>query len=140
MTQEEKNLLLRDLCGRLPYEVVALKTYKEGSKTMESTSLIETDDIDMLLGTVEDMEEAHYTIKPYLRPLSSMTEKEYNSMSWEGCNHVINYSVKHGFRFVEITSFTIEILNWLNANHFDYRGLIEKGLALEAPEDIYKTE
>lgn len=77
------------------------------------------------------------TIKPYLRPMSSMTEEEYNSMSWEGCNHVINYSVKHGFQFVEITSFTIEILNWLNAHHFDYRGLIEKGLALEAPEDMY---
>ena len=78
--------------------------------------------------------------KPYLRPMSSMTEEEYNSMSWEGCNHVINYSVKHGFQFVEITSFTIEILNWLNANHFDYRGLIEKGLGIEASEGMYKNE
>ena len=64
-----------------------------------------------------------YDIKPYLRPMSSMTEEEkgeyYNSYDWE--------------YFEEGTSF-----DWLNENHFDYRGLIKKGLALEAPDNMYK--
>lgn len=131
MTKEEKQLLIKDLSARLPYEVIALKTYKEGSKTMESTSLIETNDIDMLLGTVEDMEEAHYTIKPYLRPMSSMTKdeyKEYDEFEFVSASHFA-----HGIEAGELT-------DWLNAHHFDYRGLIPMGLALEAPEDVYKTE
>ena len=131
MTQEEKQLLFKDLCARLPYGVVALKTYKEGSKTMESTSLIETDDIDMLLGTVEDMEEAHYAIKPYLRPISSMTEEElFNYKHLD----LLNYD-NDGFEMPNFRG-----IDWLLAHHFDYRGLIEKGLALEAPEDMYKEK
>ena len=61
---------------------------------------------------------------PYLRPMSSMTEeerKEYQAF--------FNYD---GVEYPE------EYIDWLNAHHFDYRGLIEKGLALEAPEGMYK--
>ena len=134
MTQEEKQLLFKDLCARLPYHPIL--NWKFINNTSKDEELKELSDLYIWWITkAQDCE-----VKPYLRPMSSMTEEEYNSMSWEGCNHVINYSVKHGFQFVKITSFTIEILNWLNANHFDYRGLIPMGLALEATKDMYKTK
>lgn len=62
-------------------------------------------------------------IKPYLRPLSSMTEEEK-----EEYQAFFNYD---GVEYPE------EYIDWLNAHHFDYRGLIEKGLALEAHEGMY---
>lgn len=138
MTREHKHLLLITLCGMLPYGVVALKTYKEGSKTMESTSLTETDDIDMLLGTVEDMEEAHYTIKPYLRPMSSMTEEEKDNL--QSLHDIIsNENYGDGYSPSAWNAIT-EWEDYCNARHLDYRGLIPMGLALEAPEDMYKEE
>jgi len=71
--------------------------------------------------------------KPYLRPMSSMTEeesREYNSFSL-GEDWVSN-------PYMGVPAF--HVLDWLNSRHFDYRGLIEKGLALEAPNGMYKTE
>ena len=65
-------------------------------------------------------------VKPYLRPMSSMTEEEkaeYHSL----CDSY------YGIYFD-----TVDSIDWLNAHHFDYRGLIEKGLAIEAPEGMYK--
>ena len=114
MTNENKQLLLKDLCGRLLH-----KTYIE---------IVDED------GNVHDEVElepqhintARYdesiSIRPYLRPMSSMTEEEYQEFGYD----VLRYTPRE--------------FDWLNAHHFDYRGLIEKGLALEAPEDMYKTE
>ena len=124
MTQEEKELLLRDICGRLPYFTIAYITYKEGSKTMEGNLPVTTDDIDMLYESVDAIEEAHYTIKPYLRPMSSMTEVEKEKYE----------------RMTDWKSFDWEMVDFYNEHHLDYRGLIKKGLALEAPEDMYKTK
>jgi len=108
MTQEEKQLLLKDLCERLPYGV----KMTDGVDTYRLTSPFLYKYIEMEL-------------KPYLRPMSTMTEEEkdefYKTYDWD-------YGVQ-GTPF-----------DWLNAHHFDYRGLIDKGLALEAPEDMYKTE
>ena len=67
-------------------------------------------------------------IKLYLRPMSSMTEEE--STTYE-------YSFLYSN---DLRIYAEEYIDWLNAHHFDYRGLIEKGLALEAPEGMYKTE
>ena len=67
--------------------------------------------------------------KPYLFHLSSMAEeqkKEYQYITERWMNDPV-YSIS-------------DSIDWLNKNHFDYRGLIEKGLALEAPEEMYKTE
>ncbi len=115
MTQEEKQLLLKDLCARLPYGVIVQD--RNGTHTL-------------IPGNTELGTEY---IKPYLRPMSSMTEKEekdYILLS----NHCIVTSI--GFVRIEAQI----LIDWLNEHHFDYRGLIEKGLALEAPKDIYKTE
>ena len=80
-------------------------------------------------------------IKPYLRPMSSMTEKEreqlyfaidfYGKIDKDGDIDASN----HEFIFSETC---MDYVDWLNAHHFDYRGLIEKGLTLEAPEGMYK--
>ena len=111
MTQEDKELLLKDLCARLPYGV----RYK-GDCGWPINPYQHTTALCNILNAEEPL--------IYLRPMSSMTEEEWKE-----------YSQAIGKSF----SFTDEV-DWLNAHHFDYRGLIEKGLALEAPEDMYKTE
>ena len=126
MTQEEeKNLLLKDLCARLPYGVKIKLIRWDIDEGMYINTTLEPDDIERLL----NIEEGDTEIKPYLFPLSSMTEeqkKEYQYIT-ERWMYDSSYSIS-------------DSIDWLNKNHFDYRGLIEKGLALEAPEEMYKTE
>ena len=125
MTQEDKNLLLKDLCARLPYGVKF-----QG----EDSNVYTLDAANYFTLQVEDV-----VFKPYLRPMSSMTEEEeeeYDEMFSNArrihCNCVYYDTVQED----DIPDF----IDWLNEHHFDYRGLIEKGLALEAPEGMYKTE
>jgi hypothetical protein len=77
---------------------------------------------------IKNIRENQYTVKPYLRPMSSMTEEE---------------KFEYGFiteRWMYDATYSIsDSVDWLNANHFDYRGLVEKGLALVAPEGMYKN-
>ena len=132
MTQEDKQLLLRDLCARLPYGVKVKYLYWDEDKGCEYPVPMILDDINSdgyirFHGDIAEEEGQGYilTYLPYLRPMSSMTEKEKEeydkTFDWD-------YSIQ-GTPF-----------DWLNAHHFDYRGLIGKGLALEAPEGMYKTE
>lgn len=118
MTQEEKGLLLKDLCGRLPYGVILNidnGKYREDKELWPG--LFDFDDL--------------WDAKPYLRPMSSMT-KEEDKEFWEIIN---NYgSDTNAFDGFELG----DDIDWLNIHHFDYRGLIEKGLALEAPEGMYQ--
>ena len=106
MTNEEKQLLFKDLCARLPYKVY-----------VQCVNGIDT----LTDGNFSHLFVSVYDIKPYLRSMSSMTEEENN--------HYIN-------TFICMW----DAVDWLNSHHFDYRGLIEKGLAIEAPKDMYKTE
>ena len=122
MTKENKELLLKDLCGRLPYGVKVLikgKTMTDSTRKQLAPNNI--------FGIQKDV----LYVKPYLRPMSSMTEEEREEYRTE-CKKVLlmRYRVNSHY----------PVTDWLNAHHFDYRGLIEKGLALEAPEGIYKTE
>jgi hypothetical protein len=129
-TQEENELLLVDLSARLPYRV-----YISPVDCGKAILIGIKDGNPLLWDTIHKKEydkpwDIEY-IKPYLRPMSSMTEeerKEYELLA----NHCIVTSI--GFVHLEAQI----LINWLNAHHFDYRGLIEKGLALEAPEDMYK--
>ena len=122
MTREQKKLLLKDLCARLPYGVKI-----QWDKFVETLAEITDWKVDSRINSHKFEE-----IKPYLRPMSSMTEEEiiqYNKL----CFWTLPYPI--------IAEECIAELNdWLNAHHFDFRGLIPKGLALEAPEDMYKTE
>ena len=119
MTQEEKQLLLQDLCARLPYGVVVVLDEKFGFN--KGTRPLVKELLDLYC--VEGM-------KPYLRPMSSMTEEEENEY-WNIDNR--SYSCPMDYAHIPAS----ERIDWLNAHHFDYRGLIEKGLAIEAPKGIY---
>lgn len=135
MTQEEKEILIRDLCGRLPYEVKVYikkwskldRKYYEGVYTVESidTSLdsifadSESNSVEIIVGYDND------EIKTYLFPMSSMTE-EQKVIYGDLCYSIIQSLAKN------MQSELNELINWLNAHHFDYRGLIEKGLAIDA--------
>lgn len=120
MTQEDKELLLKDLCGRLPYGVILFDN-------LYNRVLYGVDWFNPINGilTTGDKSTPIEEIKPYLRPMDSMTEGEkedYNS-KFEGRD--FSWEIYYGST------------DWLNAHHFDYRGLIEKGLALEASEGMY---
>lgn len=117
MTQEEKELLLQDLCARLPYEV------KAHTKIGTNITVIGVID-DTIKDETEDSFDISF-VKPYLRPMSSMTEEEINEYE----NFIINEK-DNQLRFCNELVF-------YNSHHFDYRGLIEKGLAIEAPVDMY---
>ena len=136
MTQEDKILLLRDLCGRLLYGVKAYiknwskldRKYYEGIYTVES--------IDPSLNTiVADSERSSvkvivgdddYEIKPYLRPMSNMTEEEWEDYQKIRMIDWVDGDINGTF----INAYSI--VDWLNAHHFDFRNLIEKGLAINA--------
>jgi len=123
MTKEEKELLLKDLCGRLPYQV-KVKLHDE-----ICTVLGYADDFIILTSDTPIGQQTNIVnVKPYLRPMSSMTKKE---KEW--------YHL-YGINCTTCTANCAElVIDWLNKKMFDYRGLIEKGLALEAPEDMYKV-
>ena len=122
MTQEDKKLLLKDLCTRLPYGVKCIVTksrIEEGQKgDMGKLVCICLEGVNCISDIPFFSEFGNF--KPYLFPLSSMTEEqeeEYNDLNcYElGC-----------FPHTE------EALDYLIKNHFDYRGLIEMGLAIDA--------
>ena len=140
MTQEDKELLLKDLCGRLPYRVkVALGDKPMYVWSLESVSVDKDGVIDVYIESGNFPLEA---VKPYLRPLKSITEEEYKELNEVYNNgeshHVVlpQNDEQHHATLCMISNGTID--DWLNSHHFDYRGLIEKGLALEATEGIYK--
>ena len=130
MTQEDKDLLLRDLCGRLRYGVIlqCCETVGERLYSIDDKGLINND---------YDIEE----VKPYLFPMSAMTEeqkkeisKRYNYHNYYGLCIEITYH-SEGY-WDDDNSCNLQdylwLEDWLNKNHFDYRGLIDVGLALDA--------
>ena len=118
---DNKKLLLTDLCSRLPYGVKM--NHIADNEHSPST----------LIGIVEDYIVLHgggYSYvpvedyKPYLFPISSMTEEQRNEY------HELLYNPKHGI--------DIDYFDWCHKNHLDCRGLIPMGLAINATGlDIY---
>ena len=119
MKQEEKQLLLKDLCARLPYGVyVGIYSWQKDSPKL----LVEC--VPGYVGeevVLKNLAGRHSIkeVKPYLRPMSSMTEEEVKEED--------NTKMKF-------------LQDFYNSHHFDYRGLIPMGLALEAPEGMYNLE
>ena len=135
MKQEDKELLFKDLCARLPYGVKAYikkwskldRKYYEGVYTVESIDISlntiiadsERSCVEVIVG-YDDSE-----IKPYLFPMSSMTEEQYKEY----------LELEHSGNMEHLS---IPALDWLNKNNFDYRGLIPMDLAIDATGlDIY---
>lgn len=109
MKQEDKDLLLKDLCARLPYGVKCDIEFDDGAVFPKRI---------LMPIMIRDFTKFEYVkiIKPYLFPLSSMTEKQ-----------------EYEYREVIASTFNhYEVYDWLNKNHFDYRGLIPMGLANNA--------
>ena len=135
MTQEDKDLLLRDLCARLLYGVKVDSVFINPDTKEHKSCGIEVFNATSLLMIRDGLGE----FKPYLFPLSSMTEKQYNSLYESGilnnCSHSYEYVNPHihgvSFIFKEFKTYSLELIEWLNKNHFDYRGLISKGLAID---------
>lgn len=133
MTQNDKELLLKDISARLPYGVKC--HFKYGSAEGDVTLGCIDNGVARFeygwYGRFHVNIDADY-IKPYLRPMSSMTKKEINEF------HKLRFiHVDYGLEPLQCV-LSINEIDWLNSHHFDYRGLIEKGLALEAPEGMYK--
>lgn len=155
MTQTEKALQLMDLCARLPYGVWVHIRYKEGEPCYGKLT---PRDIQWFIDSKIE------NIKPYLRPMSSMTEKEMEELEkityhtfkykkgdceiWTNSYHRVQlfngagelYGAGEPTNMLCSSSICIKLIDWLNAHHFDYRGLIEKGLAIEAPEGMYQIK
>ena len=135
MTQEDKELLLKDLCARLPYGVkIELTWWVMDEGTCMSTTL-EPDHIEQ----IRNDEVGNAEIKPYLFPMSSMTEDQCYDFY---CRFVENETDYNDFKKYYFDSCSWDkvlttisdcgdIIDWLNKYHFDYRGLIEKGLAID---------
>lgn len=139
MTQRDKELLLKDLCGRLPYGVMVGYSGKDNPDTLDKIGRVIY--VDMRFGMIQMQDGSGIlyglppseTIKPYLRSMSSMTEEESRTYT----NHRRQIIYSSG----DLLSESINVyLDWLNQHHFDYRGLIPKGLALEvtSENDPYK--
>lgn len=143
MTQEEKNLLTKDLCARLPYGVIVDNPNPVGGMWDEVINIDTSTKTVILLydGRVFSIDD----VKPYLRPMSSMTEEERKELKNTTCPNGTGYvNEKHLVcpvnHFGEQISFDFmaDIVDWLVSHHFDFRGLIEKGLALEALDGMYE--
>ena len=141
ITEEEKQLLLRDLCARLPYSVRVKELEPIKELELYLTSIYH-DTVQVETVTGGKMACSIEAIKPYLRPMSSMTEEERRYLSEEfGFDEDLeNWELNDFGSYVYRNVNVLPLFDWLNAHHFDYRGLIEKGLALEAPEGMHKTE
>ena len=127
MTQEEKNLLLKDLCGRLTYGVKV----KFGDSKPALLTVIEHDEFGWQIGSEDEfggMITIIDNVKPYLFPMSSMTKEqkeEFNTQSLKLQLQVIDEEIM----YEKATEFEVD---FYNKHHLDWRGLIPKGLAIDA--------
>lgn len=145
MTQEEKQLLLIDLCARLPYGVKAEVMgwdEEKGEEVFVPVTVYSVNTDGYVYFADNDYDITYYSIdacRLYLRPLSSMTEKEKEEMKEVIEIELTALEGPEGFSVATAASSAFEI-DFYNKHHLDYRGLIEKGLVLEAPQGMYKTE
>lgn len=156
MKNEDKQLLLQDLCVRLPYgvrcsfgvddavyEITGVNPSSCGASEIQATHIKSGINGDFTISSC----------KPYLLPLSSMTEEqkeEYYSLaddvtikpgqgSYFGIKiHCIKLGISDNPHEELWNYIDLDVIDWLNKNHFDYRGLLEKGLAIDATDkNIY---
>ena len=119
MTQEQKELLLKDLCARLPYGVRVHLVFDENLQVTRELGLNSLHDI--MFGNANG--------KPYLRPMSSMTEEEKKDR-----DNIVE-AVYDGAVIDDEFENVIKYVDWLNAHHFDYHDLIPMNLAIEVTEE-----
>ena len=146
MTQEQKTLLIRDLCARLPYGVKCTYYDKCVDEQNEGTITgIQNGTYFVIDGVCIDVE----NVRPYLFPLSSMSEEQYDEMEKVVLNDYTDHmritnELREKVDFItHWPLYSPDVIDWFNRNHFDYkgpRGLIEIGLAIDATgKNIYQN-
>ena len=149
LLNSDKELLLKDLCARLPYGVMCATTDNDGSLP-NIWEIVKSDMLNEDFFLIHDLYEASRTVdvkevRPYLFPLSSMTEEQVYYI-YEHYTDTSVYEFDEFYKKVLRGKDDINILftscsfliDYLNKNHFDYRGLIEKGLSIDCTNlDIY---
>ena len=142
MKQEDKDLLLLDLCSRLPYGVMCATTDNDGSLP-NIWEIVKADMLNEDFFLIHDSYEASRTVdvkevRPYLFPLSSMTEEQkiecFKGTDIELDEHNEIWSIfPISNSDIVLTNLNnwLKVINWLNKNHFDYRNFIPKGLAID---------
>ena len=134
MTQEEKDLLLKDLCARLPYGVRYRHLAWDDDRGEECIAAkIYSINSDGYVKNCYDDETIYIdNVRPYLFPLSSMTEEQYDQL-------YIDSRVKNDLiDILDALANDMDAIDYCNKNHLDWRGLIPKGLAIDATGlDIY---
>lgn len=134
--QEEKELLLKDVCARLPYGVKGINQYGKIIRLDHPTDYSPYMSIKNAI--------LKHGWRPYLFPLSSMTEEQYDEMEKMVLNDYMDHmritnELREKVDFItHWPLYSPDVIDWFNRNHFDYRGLIEMGLALKAPDGMYK--
>lgn len=129
MIQEEKELLLKDLCARLPYGVIMNTPNGDGHLCSINQTIFGNEYGINISATRRDyFNDEKLNFKPYLRLMSSMTEEEE-----EEYRNIDNRSYSCPIDYAHIPA--SERIDWLNAHYFDYRGLIDKSLAIEVTEE-----
>ena len=134
MTNENKELLFKDLCARLPYNVICQVEFRENGKYNSKVMLLSGIFTDEAYFTTKGGSIYSNEYKPYLFPLSSMTEKqedEWYEVFIDPLSKKLDRHTRQEYlQFqADAQAFGIE---YLLKNHFDYLGLIEKSLALDA--------
>lgn len=137
----DRLLLQKDLLGRLPYDVKV--QIEDFDIDVDTIRYIDIEENMIQPNEINDYIDIIY-IKSYLRPLSSMTEKERDEIDRlnkpNGGDYIVQLSrdkqeLYNNFSKVVDFKYINKIYDWLNERHFDYRGLIEKGLAIEVTEE-----
>lgn len=152
--EKDQELLLLDLSYRAPYGVMvdefpyvgASKLYYVDSFRLKYRT--DANEGERYLFDRNAVGDTISRIKPYLRPLSSMTEEEFDEVT-ELCRSIDSsqerqwiedfvIDVAHYDDWGESVYYKSKVHEWFDKHMFDYRGLIEKGIALEAPADMYE--
>ena len=149
MKQEDKILLVKDLCSRLPYGVRVCHVTSEFSGVLHNISVLhmyegnsDSDKPDSIVDYVADIDffgdGYPYEVeefKPYLFPLSSISSEQLKEVSeilgkdveiFDNYLNIVEHT-RTTFSYLELDA----LFDWFNKNHFDYRNLIEKGLAID---------
>ena len=129
MIQEDKELLVKDICARLPYGIKA--SYYDTEEECETWDEIVRVTLDGYVG-IGQYSLPIERIKPYLFPLSSMTKKQKTECLKGTSLEISKYDEIYGYSEYTDLECYLKVIDWLNSHHFDFRGLIENGLAIDA--------
>lgn len=138
MTPEEKDLLLKDLFGRIPYGVkCSYLDIEFNNTTYGNLENFEYDDDKDVIFVIDGIGIYSEHIKPYLFPLSSMTEEQLVELRMEHEKDLKNMAIcmkkcSEGDNSMRGKNISYHAVDWCNKNNFDFRGLIPLGLAIDA--------